>query len=168
LSSYLPTKFPYVDKKLKGKMPFTSTLTDALSPNITVLEEEGVPVEFRCPLPSTRLARKQPKRNLAEFSSRQIVVNFGYEFSVPNPREGIEEVLVQDLPELEYGYLFLVARSTGLLKCQSNHEIINLWAINANENKSSTQGPYLVSLSTGPSDEVVSNSGTCLLETNCL
>jgi hypothetical protein len=49
---------------------------------------------------------------------------FDYEFAINDPHEGIEEVLMQDLPKYEYGLLYEVALSTGVLTCNLGRQNI--------------------------------------------
>ena len=144
-------------------MSYSSPLNENISPEISIREENGIPVEFRCPLPAlnkSKLNDVAPSDGLLagnETTYRKIEINFEYEFAILDPQESIEEVMDQDLPNLEYGILYLVAKSTGLLKCNLKNESIASWG--PSDPTSSRQDLYLVSLSSGLSDQYNAETG---------
>lgn len=132
-----------------------SPLNENLAPGLVVREEYGIPVEFACPVPSIL----EPREAAAVDSDvRTIDVNFSYEFAILDPRESIEEVMEQDLPNLEYGILYLVAKSIGLLKCELQRQNVSSWATDVLTDSTNTE-PYIVSLSSGANDQPKTDIG---------
>ena len=70
--------------------------------------------------------------SLAVVETRTTKVHFDFEFVIPNPHEGMEEVLVQDLPKVEFGILHRLATVTGLDSCDFQLQLTDPWLRNTN------------------------------------
>lgn len=133
-----------------------SPMNDNISPEITIRRENGLPIDYTCPL---RLLEFNSSSLLLSAGStsgdelQSIEIGFSYAFSVVDPNEGIEEVIEQDLPALEYSILYLVAQSMGILKCDFENQNINLWSGIESRNVTSPNS-YVVSLSSYQMDSV--------------
>jgi hypothetical protein len=143
-------------------MSYSSPQSENVSRDIIIREENGIPVEIACPLPLPKIStteswRRNTTADITQLNS--VDVKFSYEFAILDPKESIEEVIEQDLPSLEYGILYLVAKSTGLLQCDLKNQNINLWATDVMTVISNPE-PYLVGLSNDIDDAWSSGAGT--------
>lgn len=134
---------------------FSSPMAELISNKLSIIVENGLPVEYYCPLQDSQeaVAKKSDKigsRALSDLNTHRI--SFFYEISIANPMESImEEFIEQDLPTFEYAILYMVAKSTYLLKCDFTRQDIKLWANNVSVDSNSPP-PYLASLSSNPHD----------------
>lgn len=142
-----------------------SPMNEILSNAITIRKRNGLPVEYSCPYTrsdnGTSLSARSDLAGDSSFHGLQsIVVSYAYEFGMLDPGESMEEVLLQDLASLEFTFLYLVAKSTSLLKCDVDNQIVDFSASYTTQHDSS-QVPYLVSLSSDPVDEIASADASC-------
>jgi hypothetical protein len=82
------------------------------------LSFEGYPYSYTC-------EREDESSNQPLVKTTKIF--FDFEFVLPNPEEPIEEVLIQDLPKVEYGILNQLIKVTGLGECDLEKQLSDPW-----------------------------------------
>jgi hypothetical protein len=138
-------------------MVFYSPMSEFMSANLSIIVEDGLPVEYSCPWESrgmllTQRSNSVPRSGTAANDLRTIEIVYSYELAVIDPNESLEEVMVQELPTLEYAILYMAAKATHLLKCELEHQDIGLWADDLTINANKSQ-PNLISLASHPLDD---------------
>jgi len=77
-------------------------------------------------------------------------LSFAFEFIVAHPNEPIDEILVQDLPLLEYGILYRIGYASGILRCEFSEQAVDPWLLSTNNTSSANQS-LVVALASNPS-----------------
>lgn len=78
---------------------------------------EGFPYSYNC------------EREGATAELKTALILFDFEFVITDPGEGMQEVIAQDIPEVEFGILNRLANVTGLDTCDLRHQLNDPWLL---------------------------------------